>query len=279
MSNDTKYTYVASEAEEKRLEILNRICNPYTERFRQVYLPDLTGKTILELGCGTGVMTCYWAKQVGPSGKVIGVDMSEKQLQLAESYAKQEGLDNVEFLACDVRDLDQFKEQYDLVYCRFLLAHLHEADSVLKKMAKRVKPQGFLYCEEISSLEGGVFSDPDSKAFWDRKKLQLKRFKIHNNPNAEIGSRLYSAFNKLGLKNIQVELCQPLITKEEDKPFLFLSLTPDVKKQLVENGLSSAEEFDLVLEQIKQEILGKPWIGSLSQHIKILGYKSLEEAF
>src|SRR3989442_1247922 len=68
-----------------------------------------TGETVLDLGCGTGKI-CYIAAQiVGPSGRVIGVDMTPDMLALAAKYreqiSSQVGFHNVELRRGKIQDL------------------------------------------------------------------------------------------------------------------------------------------------------------------------------
>jgi len=55
------------------------------------------GETVLDLGSGAGVDVLISARRVGPSGKVIGLDMTDEMLDLARRNAKQAGVSNVEF--------------------------------------------------------------------------------------------------------------------------------------------------------------------------------------
>src|SRR5215470_1784720 len=59
------------------------------------------GQRVLEVGCGSGNMTCWTAEQVGAAGSVIGIDNSPDQIELARQQAKSRGLTNVEFQLAD----------------------------------------------------------------------------------------------------------------------------------------------------------------------------------
>jgi ubiquinone/menaquinone biosynthesis C-methylase UbiE len=64
--------------------------------------PLLEGMRVLDLGCGSGRDVYLLAQLVGPDGAVVGVDMTQEQLAVAESHrgyhAEQFGHDNVQFL-------------------------------------------------------------------------------------------------------------------------------------------------------------------------------------
>jgi arsenite methyltransferase len=55
------------------------------------------GETVLGLGSGAGVDVLMSARRVGPTGKAIGLDMTDEMLELARSNAHQAGLENVAF--------------------------------------------------------------------------------------------------------------------------------------------------------------------------------------
>jgi len=71
--------------------------------------PDLTGKAVLDLGCGYGE-NCAEFKRFG-AAKVTGVDISEKML----SIAKSENAD-IEFIHADMSDLSFVKGKYDVIF-------------------------------------------------------------------------------------------------------------------------------------------------------------------
>lgn len=76
-----------------------------------------SGETVLDLGSGTGKI-CFIASQVvGPEGKVIGVDMNDDMLELAEKargeVSSQVGFDNVEFRKGKIQELDLDRGRVD----------------------------------------------------------------------------------------------------------------------------------------------------------------------
>jgi arsenite methyltransferase len=56
------------------------------------------GETVLDLGSGVGADVLISARRVGPTGKAIGIDMTDEMLDLARRNATEAGLDNVEFI-------------------------------------------------------------------------------------------------------------------------------------------------------------------------------------
>src|SRR2546427_1709594 len=80
------------------------------------------GLACLDVGCGGGDATLELARRVSPDGKVVGVDIDEKKLQVARTEAQQLGVMNVEFRVSDIRETSGIPA-FDIVYSRFLLTH------------------------------------------------------------------------------------------------------------------------------------------------------------
>ena len=122
---DTRYLEVIPQ------EILDRDygCGDPSRHIRQ-------GDTVLDLGSGGGKI-CYIASQiVGPEGRVIGVDMNEDMLQLAESYREKVGerigYHNVEFHKGEIQDLAPLigDDSVDVVVSNCVLNLVREDDRV-----------------------------------------------------------------------------------------------------------------------------------------------------
>ena len=56
------------------------------------------GETVLDLGSGAGADVLISARRVAPTGKAIGLDMTDEMLELARRNAAEAGVENVEFL-------------------------------------------------------------------------------------------------------------------------------------------------------------------------------------
>src|SRR5690606_35495148 len=56
------------------------------------------GEVVVDLGCGGGLDVLVAARKVGPTGRVIGIDMTPEMVELARRNARRAGLDNVEIL-------------------------------------------------------------------------------------------------------------------------------------------------------------------------------------
>lgn len=106
--------------------------------------PDLK---LLDVGCGPGSITMSLAKYL-PSGKAIGVDVSEAVLEKAKKAADEEGAQNVEFQAASAYALPFDDESFDVINTHQAVAHFHEHVRAIREMLRVLRPGGVLCMRE-----------------------------------------------------------------------------------------------------------------------------------
>lgn len=102
------------------------------------FVPKNAGQAILDLGCGTGVLTVQLAELCN---KIVGVDSARSMI----NRAKQQ-FSNIEFKVCDALALP-FENEFDLVFSNAVFHWISDHDTLLKNIHKVLKPQGLLVCE------------------------------------------------------------------------------------------------------------------------------------
>lgn len=118
--------------------------------------PALNGMTVLDLGCGTG-RDCYLlSRLVGPQGRVIGVDMTPEQLEVAvrhrDWHAERFGYANVEFLHGHIENLHTVgiaDNSIDVVVSNCVINLSPEKPRVLAEIFRVLKPGGELYFSDV----------------------------------------------------------------------------------------------------------------------------------
>lgn len=97
------------------------------------------GEAILDVGCGTGTTSLALADAVGPSGKVVGMDISQPMLALAKSRAV--GRANLRFELADASAFP-FRSEYDLLFSRFGVMFFDDPIGAFANLHRALKPGG-----------------------------------------------------------------------------------------------------------------------------------------
>ena len=118
-----------------RLEWINSLC-------------PLTGKTVLDVGCGGGILTDSMARH---GAIALGIDLSTKPLKVAQLHALEAGTENVEYREIAVEALAvERPASFDAVTCMEMLEHVPDPASVVRALATLVKPGGWVFLSTLN---------------------------------------------------------------------------------------------------------------------------------
>lgn len=126
--------------------------------------PLVAGATVVDIGCGAGMDLILAAKAVGPSGRAIGVDMTEDMLTQARAGAAAAGLGHVELRRGDALELPLESESVDFVLSNGVLNLTPDKRRAYAEVFRILKPGGrFLYGDIVvgHELEESVRRDID----------------------------------------------------------------------------------------------------------------------
>ena len=125
-----------------------------------------SGLVVLDLGCGAGFDTLLAARKVGPSGKVIGIDMTPEMLAKACHNASLLDVTNVEFLRGEIESLPLPDASVDLVISNGVFNLCPDKTRVLGEVFRVLKPGGRLQMAHILLEPHVTPEEVASKGSW-----------------------------------------------------------------------------------------------------------------
>ena len=128
--------------------------------------PINTGDIVVDIGSGSGLDALIASKLVGPSGRVVGIDMTPEMLSKAQAGAKEMGAANVEFRKGLVEDLPLPNDLADVVISNGVLNLTLNKVDTLREWARILKPGGRLYIGDILVSKTVPESAMDDISLW-----------------------------------------------------------------------------------------------------------------
>ena len=130
------------QSEFKPLHDINPLRLQYIDR-----IAGLSGKTVLDVGCGGGILTEAMAAR---GARVTGIDLADKPLKVARLHLLESGYD-VEYVKTSAEELARARpERYDVVTCMELLEHVPDPAATVRACSALAKAGGSLFFATIN---------------------------------------------------------------------------------------------------------------------------------
>ena len=204
------------------------------------------GATVLEAGCGVGAQTVTLAAR-SPQARITAIDVSAASVAEAERRVTAAGHANVAFRQADLFDLPFAPASFDHVFLCFVLEHLPDPVTALRRLLEVVRPGGSVTV--IEGDHGSAYFHPDSPAARAAIGCQIE-LQARAGGDALIGRRLYPLLVAAGVADVRV--APRTVYVDGSRPDLvegftrrtFTAMIEGVREPALAAGLSDAAAFD-----------------------------------
>ncbi|WP_426624829.1 class I SAM-dependent methyltransferase [Leifsonia sp. McL0607] len=199
----------------------------------------MPGWHCLDAGAGKGSIARWLASQVGPSGRVLAVDLDTSGLESSPHAG-------VDVLSGDITDPALPLGTYDLVHARFLLLNLRSREEILTRFVDILRPGGYLVISDTADLGTPYVSFPPfsrvTHAFFDVMA------EIGTDP--AFGLRHHGLFAKAGLTDIRNEVYWPTLGCASPMSRALSFTFVHVADRIIATGKADREDIDATIEYL-----------------------------
>jgi ubiquinone/menaquinone biosynthesis C-methylase UbiE len=190
------------------------------------------------VGCGNGQVTLELARAVGPTGRVVGIDIDEQALAIARRLARQSGL-GAGFICADATEPPE-RDAFDVAYARLVLSHLADPSAALRAMRSAVRAGGWIAVEDL--FTGTLRSEPPAPALDRLQDVYSATVRAHGG-DPTIGPRLPALLAAADLAEVREDTVENRMTAVEDKIFL-AELVDNMREAMLAADAATASELE-----------------------------------
>ena len=99
-------------------------------------------KNVLEVGCGTGQLSNYFA--IGSNNKIVALDPTLDSLKIAKTFADKNNISNIKFINADIFDDVLSDDYFDFIWCNGVLHHTKDPYGAFEILIKSLKKNGYV---------------------------------------------------------------------------------------------------------------------------------------
>lgn len=171
------------------------------------------GLQVLDVGCGPGTITRGIAEAVGPTGRVVGVDLHPGLI--AEARRLNQPVPSLTFTVCDAYNLP-FRDEFDVVTAARVLQWLMRPLDALQQMVQATKPGGVVVVLDYNHEK--IHWTPDPPATTLAFHAAFLRWRTAAGLDNAIADHLVEMFAAVGLRDI-VKTQQTEVSRRADPDF------------------------------------------------------------
>ncbi|MBV9895552.1 MAG: methyltransferase domain-containing protein, partial [Chloroflexi bacterium] len=198
------------------------------------------GSSAIDLGCGPSGMLELLAERVGPTGRVVGVDIDPAHVAMARDLVASKQLPNVEVVQGDAQSTGVPAASFDLVSARLVLVNIPDPSQVVAEMARLVRPGGWVVAEEGELC---ALCYPPHPA-WDRLTEIFQATWRADGADSFLGRRLGELLRQAGFDGVGVEARADVYPAGSSRRTIHPDLMRSMRAKILGRGLAEEAELD-----------------------------------
>jgi len=253
IAHDDQYFLGHSSVEQRRLQQqAEELAEESSRLFDQIGLAR--GSRVVEIGCGPQGCLELLSSRVGPTGSVVGVELSDHAVQLAREFLSERRINNVEVRQGHAADTGLPRGWFDLATARLVLVNIPEPEKIVSEMAALVRRGGVVALHEADWI--AHVCDPPIPA-WDRLRQALDAYSEMKGIDLYVGRRIARILRSAGLVEVRVNPLIHIYGPDHSRRPIFLQFVNNLRDRIVAEGLISQGEFAESVASLERH-LGEP---------------------
>ncbi len=264
--NEAHYIHWTREEPENQIQLAFR---QHWRLFREIMGKDFGGKRVLEVGCGRGSLSAYFADA---GFECTLLDLSANVIEKARRAFEHHGL-KAKFDVGDALSLPYASGSFDLVASIGLLEHFEDLEQVIREQVRMLDRDGLLLAYIVPELPDNIQRDYD----WINQLIRALISKTEQNAGQQkeeifrsdaMSPRYLDVIKRLPLRDVSASGVYPLPMISYSPAFPFTLLNSDCEKILV-------SQFSQLLAAREKQTGKNPWLcdEGYGQAILVWGYK------
>ena len=205
------------------------------------------GWSCLDVGCGPFGIAGLLSRMVGPTGRVLGLDVNAAFLE----HARADAPGNVEFRQGDAYQTDLPSGSFDLVHLRFVASTAGAPERLLREALRLARPGGTIALQEP---DGASLNCYPPHAAWERLKAALLGAFAGVGADLRLARRLYALARQAGLDDVQYRTFILGVRSVDPMVDYLPSTVESLRATVIRLGLLSEAELPQVLAECRNHL-------------------------
>lgn len=250
MAHDEQYFLGHSSVEQRRLQQQAvELAEESARLFDRIGLAP--GSRAVEIGCGPQGRLELLSSCVGPTGSVVGIELSDHAVQLARDFLSDRRITNVEVRQGHAAATGLPREHYDLATARLVLVNVPEPEKIVAEMVALVRSGGVVALHEADWV--AHVCDPPLPA-WEGLTRALEAYSKAKGIDLYIGRRLARILRNAGLIDVRVNPLIHVYGPDNSRRPILLQFANNLRDRIVAEGLISEVEFAEAVESLEHHL-------------------------